>query len=148
MVPADPRMAVAADPPLRADARPSRIRVAARRLGAAMPSMPAAGAGNVNVEMAVADLDAIRERRSEILDRASQHGARNVRVFGSAARGDAGPASDVDLLVEMEPGRSLLDFVGLWQELEDLLGLKVDLVSEGGISPYLREQILSEAIAL
>jgi hypothetical protein len=86
--------------------------------------MPAAGAGNVNVEMAVANLDAIRERRSEILDRASQHGARNVRVFGSAARGDAGPASDVDLLVEMEPGRSLLDFVGLWQELEDLLGVK------------------------
>jgi predicted nucleotidyltransferase len=110
--------------------------------------MPAAGAGNVNAEMAVADLDAIRERRSEILDRASQHGARNVRVFGSTARGDGRPASDVDLLVEMEPGRSLLDFVGLWQELEDLLGLKVDLVSEGGISPYLREQILSEAIAL
>ena len=110
--------------------------------------MPAAGAGNVNVEMAVADLDAIRERRSEILDRASRHGARNVRVFGSAARGDVGPASDIDLLVEMEPGRSLLDFVGLWQELEDLLGLKVDLVSEGGISPYLRDQILSEAVAL
>jgi uncharacterized protein len=111
-------------------------------------SLPAAGADNVNGEMAVADLDAIRERRSEILCRASHHGARNVRVFGSAARGDAGPASDVDLLVEMEAGRSLLDFVGLWQELEDLLGLKVDLVSEGGISPYLREQILSEAIAL
>jgi predicted nucleotidyltransferase len=108
--------------------------------------MPAAAAGNVNIEMPV--LDAILQRRSEILDRASQHGARNVRVFGSAARGDAGPASDVDLLVEMETGRSLLDFVGLWQELEDLLGLKVDLVSEGGISPYLREQILSEAIAL
>jgi hypothetical protein len=110
--------------------------------------MPAAAAGNVNIEMAVADLDAIRQRRSEILDRASQHGARNVRVFGSTARGDARPTSDVDLLVEMETGRSLLDFVGLWQELEDLLGLKVDLVSEGGISPYLREQILSEAIAL
>jgi predicted nucleotidyltransferase len=110
--------------------------------------MPAAAAGNVNIQMPVADLDAILQRRSEILDRASQHGARNVRVFGSAARGDAGPASDVDLLVEMETGRSLLDFVGLWQELEDLLGLKVDLVSEGGISPYLREQILSEAIAL
>lgn len=122
--------------------------MAARRPGAAMLSMPVAGAGNVNVEMAVADLDAIRERRSEILDRASQHGARNVRVFGSAARGDAGPASDIDLLVAMDPGRSLLDFVGLWQELEDLFGLKVDLVSEGGISPYLREQILSEAIAL
>jgi predicted nucleotidyltransferase len=111
-------------------------------------SILAAGAGNVNIGMAVADLDAIRQHRSEILDRASQHGARNVRVFGSAARGDTRPSSDVDLLVDMEPGRSLLDFVGLWQELEDLLGLKVDLVSEGGISPYLREQILSEAIAL
>jgi uncharacterized protein len=122
--------------------------VAARRSSLRSLSMPAARADNVSVEMAVADLDGIRERRSEILDRASQHGARNVRVFGSAARGDAGAGSDVDLLVEMEPGRSLLDFVGLWQELEDLLGLKVDLVSEGGISPYLREQILSEAIAL
>ena len=98
--------------------------------------------------MAVADLDAIRQLRSEILDRASEHGARNVRVFGSAARGDAGPASDVDLLVEMEPGRSMLDFVGLWQELEDLHGLKVYLISEGGISPHLREKILSEAVAL
>jgi mannose-6-phosphate isomerase-like protein (cupin superfamily) len=56
----------------------------------------------------------------------------------------SGPASDVDLLVEMEPGRSLLDFVGLWQELEDLLDLKVDLVSEGGLSPYLREHHSSE----
>lgn len=98
--------------------------------------------------MAISDLDGIRKRRGEILQRASQHGARNVRVFGSAARGDAGPASDIDLLVEMEPGRSLLDFVRLWQELEDLLGVRVDLVSEGGISPYLREEILSEAIAL
>lgn len=84
-------------------------------------------AGNVRGEMAVADLDLIRRHRSEILDRASEHGARNVRVFGSAARGDAGPTSDLDLLVEMEAGRSLLDFVGLWQELEDLLGLNVDL---------------------
>lgn len=50
--------------------------------------------------------------------------------------------------MDMQPGRSLLDFVGLWQELEDLLGAKVDLVSEGGISPYLRERILSEPTAL
>jgi hypothetical protein len=98
--------------------------------------------------MVVADLDAIRQRRSEILDRAAKHGARNVCVFGSAARGTTGPKSDVDLLVEMEPGRSMLDFVGLWQELEDLLGFNVDLISEGGISPHLREQILSEAVAL
>jgi len=111
---------------------------------AALPLAPVTS----RAEMAISDLDVIRKRRGEILQRASQHGARNVRVFGSAARGDAGPASDIDLLVEMEPGRSLLDFVRLWQELEDLLGVRVDLVSEGGISPYLREEILSEAIAL
>jgi uncharacterized protein len=56
--------------------------------------------------------------------------------------------SDVDLLVEMEPGRSMLDFVGLWQDLQELLGISVDLVSEAGISPYLREKILFEAVAL
>lgn len=54
----------------------------------------------------------------------------------------------MDFLVEMEPGRSLLDFVGVWQALEDLLGFRVDLVSEGGIRPYLRERILSDAVAL
>jgi predicted nucleotidyltransferase len=108
----------------------------------------AAAGSNVTCDMAVADLDAIRQRRSEILARASEHGARNVRVFGSAARGDARESSDVDLLVKMDPDRSLLDFVGLWQELEEMLGLKVDLVSEGGISPYLRDRILAEAVAL
>lgn len=129
---------------------PASNQVAAPHHGhlAAPLSLPAASASNVIGEMAVADLDLIREHRSEILNCASEHGARNVRVFGSAARGEAGPASDVDLLVEMEPGRSLLDFVGLWQELEDLLGLKVDLLSEGGISPYLRDRILADAVAL
>ena len=68
-----------------------------------------------------------------------------MRVFGSAARGDATTASDVDLLVEMEDGRSLLDYVAFWQDVEELLGLEVDVISEAGISPYLRETILSEA---
>jgi uncharacterized protein len=94
------------------------------------------------------DLERLRSRRDEILRRAAERGARNVRVFGSTARGEARAASDVDLLVEMEPGRSMLDFVGLWQDLQGLLGISVDLVSEGGISPYLREKILSEAVAL
>jgi hypothetical protein len=61
------------------------------------------------------------------------------------ARGTATPASDVDLLVDMEPGRSQLDLVALWQDLEDLLARKVDLVTDGGLSPYLRGQIESEA---
>jgi predicted nucleotidyltransferase len=94
------------------------------------------------------DLEGLRVRRQEILSYAASHGARNVRVFGSAARGDAGAASDVDLLVEMEPGRSLLDLVGLWQDLEDLLSTHVDVLSEGGVSPHLRERIYAEAVPL
>ena len=68
--------------------------------------------------------------------------------FGSVARGTASQTSDLDLLVEMEPGRSLLDLVALNQDLEDELGRPVDVVSEGGLSPYLRDRILAEAIAL
>jgi predicted nucleotidyltransferase len=84
----------------------------------------------------------------EILELAAGHGARNVRVFGSTARGEPARASDVDLLVEMEPGRSLLDLVALWQDLEDLLEAHVDLLSDGGVSPYLRERIYAEAVPL
>ena len=94
-------------------------------------------------------LDAVvKAKRSEILRLAAQHGARNVRVFGSLARGQADLDSDLDLLVEMDEGRSLLDLVGLWQDLEELLGSKVDVISEGGLSPYLREHVLAEAIPL
>lgn len=90
----------------------------------------------------------LRERRPEILRCASEHGASNVRVFGSTARGEAASGSDVDLLVKMEPGRSLLDLVGLWQDLEELLGTHVDLLSDGGVSPHLRDRIDADAIAL
>ncbi len=94
------------------------------------------------------DLERLRSRREEILSRAADRGARNVRVFSSAARGETESGSDVDLLVEMEPGRSLLDLVGLWQDLEDLLGTRVDLLSDGGLSPHLRERINAEAVEL
>lgn len=94
------------------------------------------------------DLARLRGRRDEILGYAASYGARNVRVFGSTARGETGNGSDVDLLVEMEPGRSLLDLVGLWQDLEDLLGTHVDVLSDGGVSPHLRERIYAEAIPL
>jgi uncharacterized protein len=94
------------------------------------------------------DLERLRVQRKEILGFAASHGARNIRVFGSAARGEAGATSDVDLLVEMEPGRSLLDLVGLWQDLEDLLGTHVDVLSDGGVSPHLRERIYAEAVPL
>jgi hypothetical protein len=89
--------------------------------------------------------DLLRERRDEILRIAAKHGARNVRVFGSATRGEAGDESDVDLLVEFEPGRTLLDQAGLVVELEELLGRKVDVVTEGGLYWLLRRRILKEA---
>jgi predicted nucleotidyltransferase len=79
---------------------------------------------------------------------AARRGACNLRVFGSVARGESHAGSDLDLLVEMEQGRTLLDLVGLWQDLEEALGRRVDVVSEGGLSPHLRERILSEAVPL
>jgi len=86
--------------------------------------------------------------RQRILELAAQHGVRNVRVFGSAARGEDGPDSDLDLLVEVERGRSLLDLIGLEQDVSALLGRSIDVVSERGLSPYLRQRILAEAVAL
>ncbi|HEY7961390.1 MAG TPA: nucleotidyltransferase family protein [Solirubrobacteraceae bacterium] len=94
------------------------------------------------------DLRQLRARREEILGCATDHGARNVRVFGSVMRGESDASSDVDLLVEMEPGRSLIDLVGLWQDLEDMLGARVDVLSDGGVSPHLRERIYAEAVSL
>ena len=90
----------------------------------------------------------LQDKREEILRIAGAHGARNVRVFGSVSRGEAGTASDVDLLVKLEPGRSLLDLIAIKQELEDLLGREVDVVTEDAVSPYIREQILKEAVSL
>jgi len=72
----------------------------------------------------------LKGKRREILAIAAKHGARNLRVFGSLARGEGDGDSDVDFLVDMEEGRSLLDRIALWQHLEDLLGCKVDVVSE------------------
>jgi predicted nucleotidyltransferase len=93
-------------------------------------------------------LELLRRRKREILAIASRYGASAVRVFGSVARGEANDASDVDLLVRLEPGRTLLDHVGMWQDLEELLGGRVDLLVEGGLSPYLEERILDEAVPL
>lgn len=86
--------------------------------------------------------------RDDINRIAAAHGAHNVRVFGSVQRGEAGDFSDLDLLVDMSKGRTLLDLVALSDELEDVLGIEVDVLTEGSLSPYLRERILSEAVAL
>ncbi len=87
----------------------------------------------------------LKENRAAILDTAKRHGARNVRIFGSVARGDYDEKSDLDFLVEMEPGRSLLDHASLLLDLESLLGRKVDVVSEKGIKARMRERVLREA---
>lgn len=90
----------------------------------------------------------LRNKREEILRLAARRGARNVRVFGSAASGRAGPDSDVDFLVELEPGRSLFDLGGLLMDLQDLLGRPVDVVTEKGLHWYIRDRILKEAVPL
>ncbi len=93
-------------------------------------------------------LELLRQRRHEILKLASQHGAHNVRVFGSAARGEADGDSDIDFLVELEPGRTLFDLGGLLMDLQDLLGRKVDVVTDDSIYWLLRRRILKEAVSL
>ncbi len=90
----------------------------------------------------------LRSKREAILSLAAQHGARNIRIFGSAARGEAEGESDLDFLVEMEEGRSFLDLVAFWQDLEELLGRRVDVITDGGVSPYLRQRVYAEAIPL
>ncbi len=90
----------------------------------------------------------LNEKREEVLRVAGRHGARNVRLIGSVARGDATADSDLDLLVELERGRSLLDHAALMIELGTLLGCKVDVATEQGLRPRVRERVLAEAVAL
>jgi len=87
-------------------------------------------------------------RRNEILSLAAQHGASNVRVFGSVARGEDDAASDIDILVDLEPGRSLFDLGGLLTDLNTLLGRDIDVVTEKGLRSALRERVLQEAVPL
>ncbi len=94
------------------------------------------------------DLAYLRSRRDEILRLAAEHGARNVRIFGSVARGEEDAASDVDILVEMEPGRSLLDRAALLVHLRELLRCDVDVATEKSLRPHVREEVLREAVPL
>jgi predicted nucleotidyltransferase len=90
----------------------------------------------------------IKAKRLEILKLAQKYGAYNVRVFGSVARGEARPDSDIDFLVELEPGRSLFDLGGLLFELRNLLGVEIDVVTEKGLRSRIRESVIREAISI
>ena len=96
--------------------------------------------------MSVGEL--LQEKREEILRLAAKHGASNVRIFGSVVRGEDRPDSDVDFLVELQADRSLLDRVALIQDLEDLLGRKVDVATVKGLRDVWRDRILKEAVPL
>ena len=91
------------------------------------------------------DTAAVLAKKNDILEIAAKHGARNIRIFGSVARGEARLDSDVDFLVDMEPGRTLFDMGGLLMDLRDLLGLEVDVVTEQGLKPRIRDRVLNEA---
>jgi predicted nucleotidyltransferase len=90
----------------------------------------------------------LQEKRDDILNIAAKHGAYNVRVFGSVARGEDRPDSDVDLLVAVESTTSSWFPAGLILDLEQILGRQVEIVTEKGLNPHLREQVLREAVPL
>ncbi|MBI3596379.1 MAG: nucleotidyltransferase family protein [Nitrospirae bacterium] len=90
----------------------------------------------------------LKVKREEILRIAAKHGARNVRIFGSVARGQAGAQSDLDVLVDLEPGHSLIDLGGFLMDLQDLLGCKVDVVTEKGLRERIRDRVLREAVPI
>ena len=88
------------------------------------------------------------KNRDEILSIAAKHGAYNVRLFGSVVRGETTDMSDIDLLVDFEEGRSLFDLIALKQDLEDMLGREVDVVTNEALHWYIREQVMNEAVPL
>jgi predicted nucleotidyltransferase len=90
----------------------------------------------------------LKQKRTLILAKAAQHGAYDVRIFGSVARGDNDKASDIDFLVNLEPGRSLMDLGGLLYDLQEMLGVEVDVVTEKSLRRRIREKVLREATPL
>lgn len=104
--------------------------------------------GRISGEVPMITREILREKRREILQIAEKWGADHVRIFGSVARGDTGAFSDVDFIVRFQPDRSLLDHGGLLMELQDLLGVNVDVISEAGMRDRFRKHVLKEAIPL
>lgn len=93
-------------------------------------------------------MDKIKLNRAQILAIAARYGAAQLRAFGSVVRNEDRPDSDIDLLVNMQPGRDLFDMVAMSRELEELLHQKTDILSDEELSPYLKERILREAVAI
>lgn len=89
-----------------------------------------------------------REKKAEILNLAGMHGCRNIRVFGSVATGENRPDSDVDILVDLDSGRTIFDLAGFLGDLRDLLGIEVDVVESRSIHPYIRNRVLAESVEL
>ena len=93
----------------------------------------------------MSEFQKIKQKKKEILDVARQHGIVNIRIFGSVARGEENLQSDIDLLVDLEKGRTLFDLGGALVKLQNILGRKVDIVTERGLHWYLRKKIMKEA---
>jgi predicted nucleotidyltransferase len=100
------------------------------------------------MELAMVDLASVRAYRQAILALASQHGARNVRLFGSVVRGDTHSRSDIDFLIDLDPASTLLDWSAFWGGLQQLLGRTVDVATESSLRPAVRDQALREAVPL
>lgn len=92
--------------------------------------------------------DVLKEKRDLILNIGNKHGIGNVRVFGSVAKSEDGPKSDLDLLVEIDKGRSLFDLIHFKHEVEDILGVKVDVFTENSIHWSIKQDVLAEAVKL
>jgi predicted nucleotidyltransferase len=106
------------------------------------------GRGRRPILALVSLLDDLKRDRARLFAIAASHGARELRVFGSVARREELPASDVDLLVRLDPDRSLVDLCALGDDLADAIGRRVDVLTDAAVSPYLRERIVSEALPL
>ena len=90
----------------------------------------------------------LREKRDNIRSIAAKHGAYNVRIFGSVIRGEAGPDSDIDFLIDVGPTTSSWFPAGLILDLEEILGRRVEVVTEKALNPYIRDHVLREAVPL
>lgn len=119
------------------------LTLVARALGTSMEHLASESKAPRNAEIRM-----LRQRRAAIQRIAHRHGATSVRIFGSVARGEASEDSDIDFLIELEPGRSLLDLGGMLHDLEALLGRRVDVVTPGALKARIRDRVLAEAIPL